>query len=379
MSHSKMSAAEAVQYSTGQITSENVNNKYDLAVIIGRFEPLHAGHRVLINQGLAVANHVLVLIGSANLPRTIKNPFTYEERKNMVIGSLTTPERTRVGVLPVPDNLYSDDDWVQYVQERIENTLTARVGGGWTDRPVNRTACIVGNNKDESSYYLKLFPQYPDVNVNSVKIGLDATSLRKLMFETPNDLHLIQSLVPTSTFEFLNDFVKTEEYKRLVREYEMIQKYKKSWENSPYPPVFVTVDAVVKKNGHVLFVRRKAAPGENLIALPGGFVNQNESLKEAVIRELQEETNIDLPPGLLANSISDPIVFDHPGRSLRGRTFTHAFLFDLDKSDKKFGLPKVKGGDDASDAMWIPTAQAIKMSDETYEDHQSIWRKLLGV
>ncbi|MNK09874.1 Bifunctional NMN adenylyltransferase/Nudix hydrolase [compost metagenome] len=378
MSHAKMKPEAAVQYSN-EITSENVDHTYDLAVCIMRAEPYHIGHQVLVNQGLAVANHVLVLVGSSNVPRTIKNPFTYDERMEMILGSLSVADRTRVGVLPVPDCLYSDDDWITYVQQKIENTLTLRVGGGWEDKKVNRSACIVGNKKDESSYYLDKFPQYDFVSVDGIKLGLDATSIRQLMFEAPDQLHLIKSLVPASTFSFVERFIGSDEHTRLGREYDMIKKYKAAWAAAPYAPTFVTVDAVVKKNGHVLFVRRKAAPGEGLLALPGGFVNQNERLRDAAIRELIEETSIDLPPGLLANSISRSDVFDHPDRSLRGRTFTHAFLFDLDKADSKSGLPKVKGGDDAAEAIWIPTATAINMAMETYEDHQSIWRSMVGV
>jgi bifunctional NMN adenylyltransferase/nudix hydrolase len=77
--------------------------------------------------------------------------------------------------------------------------------------------------------------------------------------------------------------------------------------------------------------------------------------------------------------MSTGVVFDHPGRSLRGRTITHAFLFDLDRADKKPGLPRVKGADDAVEAKWIPIAELLKMSDQIFEDHLSIIRTVLGV
>lgn len=53
---------------------------------------------------------------------------------------------------------------------------------------------------------------------------------------------------------------------------------------------FVTVDSIVLKSGHVLLVRRKSAPGKNLFAFPGGYLQQNESLVDCAIRELREET-----------------------------------------------------------------------------------------
>jgi bifunctional NMN adenylyltransferase/nudix hydrolase len=250
---------------------------------------------------------------------------------------------------------------------------------GWSDKPVKGGVAIVGNKKDSSSYYLDLFPQYDFVPVDGVKLELDATSIRELLFERPGFIDLVKSLVPSFTFSFLRDFLKTPEYLRLHREWEMIKKYKEAWKAAPYTPTFVTVDAVVKKAGHILLVKRKAAPGEGLWAVPGGFVEQNERLEDAAIRELSEETNIDLPPGLLKGSMSEGVVFDHPGRSLRGRTFTHAFLFDLDKADSKPGMPKVKGGDDAADAKFFTFAEILAMQDKIYEDHLSITRKLAGI
>ena len=106
-------------------------------------------------------------------------------------------------------------------------------------------------------------------------------------------------------------------------------------------------------------------------------VDQNERLVDAAVRELIEETTIDLPRGLLYGSMGDGVVFDHPGRSLRGRTFTHAYLFDLDKADtRNKDLPSVKGDDDAEDAKWFTFAEILEMGDVIYEDHLSIIRRM---
>lgn len=364
-----------------QNPEEVSGKKYDLAVVIGRFEPVHAGHLILVNKALMIADRVLVLIGSAHAPRTIKNPFTYEERANMIVGSLPPSIVDSGGVIcePLVDNLYSDDDWINSVQNHISNSLPTWDSSTPEDQRKPFKVAIVGNKKDESSYYLDLFPQYEYVAVDEIKLGFDATSIRELIFEKPGFIGLLKSLVPANVFTFIEEFIKSAEYLRLHREYNMIQKYKDSWKAAPYAPTFVTVDAVVKKAGHILLVKRRAAPGEGLWALPGGFVEQGERLRGAAIRELKEETNIDLPVGLLGGSMSEGVVFDHPGRSLRGRTFTHAFLFDLDKADKKAELPKIKGGDDASDAKFFPFADVLKMADQIYEDHLSIIRTVARI
>lgn len=63
-----------------------------------------------------------------------------------------------------------------------------------------------------------------------------------------------------------------------------MQTYSQGWEGAPYPPTFVTVDAVAVHSGHLLMVARGSQPGKGLWALPGGFVHGNERLMDAVPR-----------------------------------------------------------------------------------------------
>ena len=172
---------------------------------------------------------------------------------------------------------------------------------------------------------------------------------------------------------FLKEFRKTPHYQYILSEYEHIRTYKKSWAAAPYPPIFVTVDAVVVQSGHVLVVRRGAAPGKGLWAMPGGFVNQDERIRDAVIRELREETGIKVPDPVLRGSIVEQDVFDDPNRSARGRTITHAFLIKL-KDD--VALPRVKGMDDADKARWIAIADLRR--EDFFEDHYDIIQNMIA-
>ena len=108
--------------------------------------------------------------------------------------------------------------------------------------------------------------------------------------------------------------------------------------------------------------------------MPGGFVHQDESLLKACLRELREETKLKVPEAVLKGSIRDQKVFDAPNRSSRGRTITYAFHIEL-KPDLK--LPKVKGGDDAREAFWLPLSQLD--STQLFEDHYFIIQKFLGL
>jgi bifunctional NMN adenylyltransferase/nudix hydrolase len=152
----------------------------------------------------------------------------------------------------------------------------------------------------------------------------------------------------------------------------MIKKYKKSWEAAPYAPTFVTTDAVVVQSGHVLLIERGAAPGEGLWALPGGFINQDETIEDAALRELREETKVKVPLPVLRGSIKANRVFDKPDRDPRGRMITHAFLIELPPGE----LPAIKGSDDARHARWVPISDVEEA--EMYADHYHIITYFLG-
>ena len=343
-------------------------NPFDMATFVGRFQPFHNGHLSVIEQALAQAKHVTVLVGSANKPRDIRDPFTFEERKEMILGAVSDPNR--VHLYQLPDILYNDAQWVVNVQETVKQAMTDSFGAWW---PLARIA-LIGHGKDNSSFYLKLFPQWDAIDVQN-HAGMNATDIRAAYFTRagyePKALVPFADRLPASTIKLMEEFAKTPEYENIVGEYEFVQNYKKSWEAAPYAPTFVTVDACIVQSGHVLLVQRKARPGKGLWALPGGFIAQDERIEDAVLRELREETKIKVPTPVLKGNIVTSKVFDHPFRSSRGRTITHAFLIHLPGDTS---LPKVKGADDADKAKWVPLSEVT--ADMMYEDHYSIIQNL---
>lgn len=341
-------------------------NKYDILVFIGRFEPLHIGHIDVINRALSLADHVIILIGSANQPRTPKNPFTFEERKRMIYDAYATSDRKYdILIEPLHDQKYNDQKWAAGVQEAVTNGLQQLDFAGYEPK-----IALIGHSKDESSYYLKMFPQWELVE-HEVNEMVNATDLRQLMFEGKN-LKFLQGVLPQSVFDTVQTFSQTDHFKLLCNEYTIIKKYKKAWEAAPYAPIFVTVDAIVVQSGHILLVQRDAAPGEGLWAMPGGFLEQNEYIEDGVLRELKEETKIKVAPAMLRGSIKHREVYDRPDRSARGRTITHAFLIELPPG----ALPTVKGSDDARKAMWVRFEDVKEHL--MFEDHYHIIMDMLG-
>lgn len=345
-----------------------MTHKYNLIVFIGRFQPVHIGHVDVIKSALALADNVLVLVGSSNQPRTSKNPWTFHERASMIHSAVG--HGPRLFVRPLRDQAYNDQKWAASVQEHVEETLLKIRSTLGATRPYDTTVAIIGHSKDESSYYLKLFPQW-DLVEHDMNDVVSATDLRRLMYEGRSDKFLA-GVVPEAVLQQIISFKQTEEFKVLAREYEMIKAYKKAWEAAPYPPTFVATDAVVIQSGHILLVERGAAPGEGLWAMPGGFLNQNEYIEDGMLRELREETKLKVPMPVLRGSIKASRVFDRPDRDPRGRMLTHAYLIELPPGP----LPAIKGSDDARKADWVPIADIDEA--QMYADHYHIINYFLG-
>jgi len=316
----------------------------------------------IIQSAAELAEKVIVVVGSANQPRTFKNPFSFEERENLIQDTLMGLE-TELIIESNYDTIYNDDSWAVRVQNIVNNHANedSKIG-------------IIGHKKDESSFYLDMFPQWELFEVDLIE-ELSASQIRQLYFKEDFNPNFIKGVVPSNVLEYLLDFAKTDEYEQILREIEFVEKYKSQYASFPYPPTFVTVDAVVVQSGHILMIRRRAEPGKGLLALPGGFLDalSDKTLEDAMIRELREETCLKVPTPVLRGNIVETKVFDAIQRSTRGRTITHAFHIKLPNGE----LPKVKRGSDAASAKWIPISKVNPS--ECYEDHYEIINYFTGV
>ncbi|MBS0466856.1 MAG: bifunctional nicotinamide-nucleotide adenylyltransferase/Nudix hydroxylase [Proteobacteria bacterium] len=338
---------------------------YDAAVLIGRFQPVHNGHLALLREALAQARQAIVVLGSAFQARTPKNPFTWQERADMLRAALPEAERARLTVLPIRD-YYDEPRWAEAVRQAV-----ARV------TPAQASVALVGHFKDDSSGYLRAFPGWQLIRMPR-QGTIDATPIRDAYFGASADtldaaLAPMAQDLPPATRTWLQQFAHSAHYPALQEEWRMLRAYRASWAAAPYPPVFVTVDALLRCQGRVLLIRRGHAPGKGLWALPGGFVEPGDTLWQSCLRELQEETHCTLPEQRLSTALQGQRIFDHPQRSLRGRVITQAYFFDLGNE----ALPEVRGGDDAAHAEWIPQELLASMEDQFHDDHWHILDQFL--
>jgi bifunctional NMN adenylyltransferase/nudix hydrolase len=337
--------------------------KYDLLVYIGRFQPLHRGHQEVIERALLLSKKVLVLVGSANQARTTRNPFTYDERATL-INELYPSVVTK----PLQDHTYNDTAWIAEVQKQVKETL---LGTGWTpDGLSDYKVGLIGCNKDATSYYLKMFPNWANESIEHFD-EIDATPIRnRFLANKMNEAFMEQVVISQNVYEFMQDFMITDSYTALNEEYKYLVKYKENYGHGP----FLTADALIQVGGKILLIRRGKEYGHGLLALPGGFVNLGETFINAFLRELREETNLRVPVPVLKGSIKNTFMADEPNRSARARLVSQVFHVKLENDVK---LPEVRGGDDADEALWVDIADLRR--EDFFEDHYHIIKLMLGL
>ena len=348
-----------------------MEKEFDLLVFVGRFQPFHNEHKRIIDIALQKSRNVLVLVGSAGKARTIRNPFTFDERKQMIEGAFGG-DQPHIIIKPLYDKTYNEAAWINQVQHIVKDTALDAVNnfGFRANGLINAKIGLIGASKDNTSYYLKMFPQFRSVNVD-IQADVHATTIREAYLE--NGI-VAQGSIPDNVVDFLIDFRFTEPFLQLHDELKFVRDYKKQWEVSPYPVKHATVDAVVEQSGHILLVKRRSEPGKGLWALPGGHLNEYERQLDGAIRELREETKIKVPEAVLRGSIRDHETFDDPYRSTLGRVITKAYHFKLADD---VTLPKVKGADDAEKAKWVPIGDLRE--EDLFDDHYAIIQYFLGL
>lgn len=341
----------------------------DATVLIARMQPPHWGHVALVERALAAsAGPLIVVLGSADAAPSPKNPWSAQQRQAMLRASLPSAHHERVHCVAVPD-FYDLPRWCAAVENAVYTALQNLIHCA-----ENAKIALVGHFKDNSSEYLRHFPRWQ--LLPQPRLGyFDATPIRDILLNPENNilnaLYTLTPLLPAGVWQWLKNWTQQGDYENLREEYRVLIQHRAMWAGAPYPPTLVTVDAVVGCAGHVLLIQRKHAPGRGLWALPGGFLDVGEHLLQSCLRELAEETGLRLDPAATLRGVR---VFDHPQRSQRGRTITHAHAFALPAQQP---LPVVQGGDDAALAAWWPVQALAQSRSQLFDDHfhivQTCW------
>ncbi len=294
----------------------------DGAVYVGRFQPPHAAHVASVVHALNHAPHVLVLMGSANLARSVHNPWSAPERIRMFRAALhaSGAELRRVTFRPLPDH-FDAERWAAEVRGQA-----AAVFGP-------AALALVGFEKDASSAYLRWFPGWSRLNVPQTA-GLNATDLRRALFQGQP----LPAGVPQGVQDVLEMFTRTPAFARLQAEWRAVTAVRAALPSS----VHLTEERWLWRTGQRVALHTRTGPiGSGLWELPGQV----------------------LPPGKLSRP-GAMAVFDHPARALVAPTTANVYS----------GAPPPAF---ASRPVTLTTALARPR--RFFEDHHVILARLLGL
>lgn len=181
---------------------------FDHLVFIGRFQPFHLAHLQTIQIALQHSQKVILALGSAQNERNLKNPFLAQEREQMILSNFSAADQARIQFVHVID-VYNDVKWVKLVKDLVAAVTQASDKVG-----------LIGHFKDESSYYLQLFPEWEMLELDSLVGSISATPLREAYYRG----EIQTKFLPQGTIEFLQKFQSSEIYPKLQAKYQQQDK-----------------------------------------------------------------------------------------------------------------------------------------------------------
>ncbi len=93
-------------------------------LIIGRFQPFHKGHLEALSFALSKVDKLWLGIGSSNKPNQKENPFSADERKEMILSSIDDSISKRIQIYYIPD-LEDHKKWIENIilERKLENAV----------------------------------------------------------------------------------------------------------------------------------------------------------------------------------------------------------------------------------------------------------------
>jgi len=375
---------------------------FDAVVFLHRAQPFHKAHKKIYDRALALGKLVIPVFGSDLQAVNTYNPWKSFERKEMCKSCFDEEDLARVRFTSASDHPYQDEAWLAEVHTKVRDILEKECEN-YEDLKIG----IIGYKKDSTSAYLNWFPQWEFIDTASFSRGISATDIRNSYFVEMLDFSGVKEKylasktfkearekassyswrehLPPTVVAFLERFKEDEAARcaSLVSEHLSNLKKKADKEAYCYPIIENTVDNVVMKSAHILLVKRGVNPGIGQWALPGGYLNEFEEQFDAALRELKEETKLNLfrkanlnvqdqyeeTRKELVKCFVGEHTFSYPLRSTRGRVITTAFHFQLPVEGD---FPYIKGADDATEAKWFSIADIFRMREQMFEDHFSI-------
>ena len=333
--------------------------KKTTAVIIGRFQPLHNGHVNLIITALQDNDQVVLLMGSSNKELDFNNPFTNLERYNMIRNVFPAETYDSLHVVGVKD-MPTEDQWVQEV---VASVLQ------YEEDPSK--VILYTSEKDEEFYDRTMMYNTCTIDSN----GVSATDIRASLYDTLpfKDWYAI---VPEENLSFLKEFSNNDTC--FILDLEMrscVNAKDEAIKNHKFAnPIEPVCHAVVIHGADVLLVKRNSIRGYGQWAIPGGFMECDETTREAAVRELKEETGLDLT-ATVCKELAQAV--EENSDDLSVRTIGINYLYTLDPNEDK---PEVTIDErECLDYTWEPLVNVLEESTVLFYNHNVVVQRLISV
>jgi bifunctional NMN adenylyltransferase/nudix hydrolase len=324
-----------------------------VGLIIGRFQPLHNGHVSLIERSLEENDKTIVVVGSINKLPDFKNPFTAEERIQFI--------RDRFeGLIIVPmKDCPTDDEWESNVIALVNNI---------EENPANVT--LYTNPKDEQWYREHLV--YPVKVLDDVNIS--ATQIRHAWYT--NSLWTVESLLPDGIQKYLEEH---HDVVRLIDEYHgTMESMKAKEEGHPFGnPMEPVSFAVIVQGDKLLVGKRKGFRGKGQLGLLGGYLQNTETTLDGCMREVLEESDVDLA-SLLATGRAKCITraIEENIDDIGTRTLGVNYLFVIHPEEE---LELNPDGEETESLEWVDLTDVLHEKTLLFFNHNLITQRLLSI
>lgn len=149
-----------------------MSKPYDVGLICGRFQTFHKGHEKLVDTGLLLCDRLLILVGSAQLCGTERNPLNIATRIKML--KEIYGDNDNIMIYGLTDLSKEDDispEWGKYLLENVNRYIYKKPD-----------IMIYGNDESRSQWFSKEDLQgITELIVNRSDLSISATMLRKYM------------------------------------------------------------------------------------------------------------------------------------------------------------------------------------------------------
>ena len=161
-------------------------------LFIGRFQPFHKAHLIVVKDILKNFDELIIGIGSSQEKNTLENPFNYNERKTMISKTLKNNKIKNFKIYPIPD-FYDDVKWTNFILNKLPKFNIAYSGNEWT---------------------IRCFRKHK-IKAKKIKLikGINSTRIRKMMLKNEN----WQKLVPNEIADYLKNNKGIEKIKKSMK------------------------------------------------------------------------------------------------------------------------------------------------------------------